>query len=102
MNDKPEVCVVHIETRRFFDECQYSYLPEMYPIFGVYSTREKAVEAVWDYFANRYKEQHEVCYDTFDAEGNYLFYDLCFKREDKTFKGCAFYSVNFYLQTIDV
>lgn len=21
MNDKQEVCVVHIETRRFFDEC---------------------------------------------------------------------------------
>ena len=102
MNNEQDVCVVHIETREFLDECQGSYLPEMCPIFGVYSTREKAVEAVWDYFANRYKEQHEVCYDTFDAEGNYLFYDLCFKREDKTFKGCAFYSVNFYLQTIDV
>ena len=102
MNDKQKVCVVHIETRRFFDECKNSYLPVMYPIFGVYSTREKAERAVWDYFTNRFKEQYEVCCDNFDAEGNCLDFDLCFKREDKIFKGCAFYGVDFYLETIDV
>ncbi|MBQ2397302.1 MAG: hypothetical protein II304_09770 [Bacteroidales bacterium] len=101
MNDKKKVCVVHIETRRFFDECQSSFLPVMYPIFGVYSTREEAEHAVWDYFTNRFKEKYEVCCDNFDAEGNGLYFDLCFKREDKTFKGCAFYGVNFYCETID-
>lgn len=101
MNDKKKVCVVHIETRRFFDECQSSFLPVMYPIFGVYSTREEAEHAVWDYFTNRFKEKYEVCCDNFDAEGNGLYFDLCFKREDKTFKGCAFYGVNFYYETID-
>ena len=102
MNDKQKVCVVHTETRRFFDECQISYLPLLYPIFGVYSTREKAERAVWDYFTNRFKEQYEVCCDNFDVEGNVLEFDLCFKREDKIFKGCAFYGVDFYFETIDV
>lgn len=102
MNNEQKVCVVHIETRRFFDECQSSYLPVMCPIFGVYSTREKAEREVWDYFTNRFKEQYEVCCNDFDTEGNRLYFDLCFKREDKTFKGCAFYLVNFYLETINV
>lgn len=102
MNDKQKVCVVHIETRRFFDECQDSYLPEMYPIFGVYSTEEKAEQAVFDYFTNRYKEQHEPCFEDFDVDGERLDYDVCFKRVDKAFGGCAFYGVNFYLETIDL
>ena len=101
-NKCAKVCVVHIETRRFWDDCQHSYLPVMYPIFGVYSTRENAERAVWDYFTNRFKEHFEVCCDDCDAEGNILFYDLCFKREDKVFKGHALYGVDFYLETIDV
>lgn len=102
MNNKQEVYVVHIETRSFFDECQNSYLPVMYPIFGVYSTREKAELSVWDYFANRFKEQYEVCCDDFDIDGEGLDYDVCFKRVDKVFGGYAFYLVKFYLETIDV
>lgn len=102
MNKKQEVCVVHIETRRFFDECQSSYLPLMYPIFGVYSTREKAERAVLDYFTNRFKEQYGVCFEDFDVDGERLDYDVCFKRVDKVFGGCAFYCINFYLRTIDV
>lgn len=102
MNNKQKVYVVHIETRRFFDECQNSYLPEMYPIFGVYSTREKAEVEVFDYFANRFKEQHEQCFEDFDIPGEGLDYDVCFKRVDKVFGGCAFYLVKFYLETIDV
>ena len=102
MNDKQTVYVVHIETRRFFDECQSSYLPEMCPIFGVYSTREKAEREVWDYFTNRFKEQYELCLDNFDIDGERMDYDVCFKRVDKTYKGCAFYGVTFHLATIDV
>ena len=102
MNDKQKVCVVHIETRRFFDECQESYLPLMYPIFGVYSTREKAEREVGDYFMNRYKEQHEPCLEDLDIDGEGLDYDFCFKRVDKVFGGCAFYLVKFYLEIIDV
>ena len=66
--NKQEVCVVHIETRRFWDASQNSYLPVMYPIFGVYSTREKAEYAVWDYFTNRFEGKYKVCFDDFDAE----------------------------------
>lgn len=102
MNDKQKVCVVHIETRRFFDECQNSYLPVMYPIFGVYSTRGKAEAAVFDYFVNRFKEQHEQCFEDFDTDGESLDFDVCFKRVDKVFGGYAFYLVKFYLKTIDV
>lgn len=102
MNNKQKVYVVHIETRRFFDECQKSYLPVMYPIFGVYSTREKAEVEVFDYFANRFKEQHEQCFEDFDTDGERLDYDVCFKRVDKVFGGYAFYLVKFYLETIDV
>lgn len=101
MNDKQKVCVVHIETRRFLDECQGSWPPVMYPIFGVYSTRAKAEQAVWDYFTNRSKEQYEVCFDGFDIDGEPLDYDDCFKRVDKEFGGCAFYCINFYVETID-
>lgn len=102
MNNKQEVCVVYIETRAFFDECQGSYLPIMYPIFGVYSTRVKAEQEVWDYFTNRYKGQYEVCWDDSDIDGERLDYDVCFKRVDKEFGGCAFYCVNYYLKTIDL
>lgn len=102
MNDKQKVCVVHIETRRFFDERQASYLPVMYPIFGVYSTREKAEVEVFNYFANIFKEKYEQCFEDSDIDGVGLDYDVCFKRVDKVFKGCAFYLVNFYLETIDV
>ena len=102
MNDKQKVCVVHIETRRFFDECQSSYLPILYPIFGVYSTIEKAERAVCDYFTNRFKEHYEHCFEDFDIDGERLDYDVCFKRVDKVFGGCAFYCVSFYLETIDV
>jgi hypothetical protein len=99
--NKQEVCVVHIETRRFFDECQSSYLPTMYPIFGVYSTKEKAGREVWDYFTNRFKVLYEPCFEDYDIDGEMLDYDICFKRTDKKFGGCAFYCVNFYLETID-
>lgn len=102
MTNNQEVCVVHVETRLFFDECQSSSLPVMYPIFGVYSTREKAEREVWDYFTNRFKEQYEVCFEDFDFDGENLDYDVFFKRVDKAFGGCAFYCVNFYLKTIDV
>lgn len=98
MTNNQEVCVVHIETRRFFDECQRSSLPEMYPIFGVYSTKERAGRAVLDYF----KEQYESWWDDSDVDGERLDYDVCFKRVDKVFGGCAFYCVKFYLETIDV
>ena len=49
-DESKEVWVVTIESRRFFDECQHSYLPEMNKVFGVYSTKEKASEEVWNYF----------------------------------------------------
>lgn len=102
MNDKQEVCVVHIETRKFWDDCQKSYLPTMYPIFGVYSTKEKAERDLWDYFTNRFKEEYEPCFDEFDIDGGRLGYDVCFKLVDKAFGGCAYYCVDFYLETIDI
>lgn len=101
MNNKQEVCVVHIETRSFYDEYHNSYLPEMCPIFGVYSTREKAELEVWDYFANRFKGQYEAYFEGFDIDGERLYCDVCFKRVDGVFAGCAFYCVTFHLATID-
>lgn len=53
MENNKNVWVVTVESRRFFDECQYSYLPEMDKVFGVYSTKEKASSEVWDYFMGK-------------------------------------------------
>ena len=48
-----KVCVVTIDTRRFFDECQKSYLPIMHKVFGVYIDRDKAQSAIWEYFRDQ-------------------------------------------------
>ena len=99
--NKQKVCVVHIKQIVFSDEFRGSYLPESWPIFGVYSTRLKAEQAVWDYFA-KFKGQCKLCFGDFDIYGEILDCDICIKREDKSIGGCAFYCINFYLKTIDV
>ena len=101
-NESKEVWVVTIENRRFFDECQHSYLPEMKKVFGVYSTKEKAFAEVWDYFMGRYAVEHEVFLDNYDINGEYIGCELVFKRADKKYGGHALYGVDFHLETIDV
>jgi hypothetical protein len=95
------VCVVSIETRRFFDECQASYLPEMYKVFGVFSTQEKAENAVFSYFMDRYSGQYEIYDECHDADGNYIGSDIVFIRKDKMFGGHALYGIEFHHKDID-
>ena len=98
-NESREVWVVTIESRRFFDECQHSYLPEMNKVFGVYSTKEKASEEVWNYFGG---DNFESFFDNHDADGDFIGCELVFKRVDKKYGGHALYGVDFHLETIDV
>ena len=97
---KKTVYVVTIDTRRFFDECQYSYLPVMHRVFGVYDSLEKAHKDVWDYFVNNETEQYEICFDDYDADGVFLGYDDTFKRTDERYGGCAYYGVDYHTEVI--
>lgn len=96
-----EVCVVHIDTRRFFDEEQYSYLPEMNPIFGVYDTKEKAYKEVLDFFTERNKDLFELVDIHYDLDGEYIGSELIFKRVDNKYGGVALYGIDFYIETIE-
>lgn len=96
-----QVCVVTIESRRFFDECEKSYLPLMNTIFGIYLTKEKAEKEVWDYFMRRFEGKYEICLQEEDIEGMYLDYDVVFKRTDKEYGGVAYYGVNYHIETIE-
>lgn len=101
-NESREVWVVTIESRRFFDECQHSYLPEMNKVFGVYSTKEKASSEVWDYFMGKDAEKYEIFLDNYDANGEYIGCEYIFKRVDEKYGGHALYGIDFHLETIDV
>ena len=98
MENNKNAWVVTVESRRFFDECQYSYLPEMHKVFGVYSTKEKAQSEVWNYF----KDKFELFDENYDADGEYIGCELIFKRVDEKYGGHALYGIDFYLETIDV
>lgn len=94
------VCVVTVDTRRFFDECQHSYLPVMYKVFGVYNSKEKAYDDVWHYFTNNTTGQYEVCFDEYDKEGILLGYDDCFTKTDKTYGGIAYYGIDYWIENV--
>lgn len=97
-----KVCVVTIDTRRFFDECQNSYLPIMHKVFGVYIDINKAQSAIWEYFSEKFKEEFEYCLDKIDKDGEALVYDDVFTRTDKTYGGIAYYGISYYMENIRV
>lgn len=94
------VCVVTIDTRRIFDECQKSYLPIMHKVFGVYSDKNKAQSAIWEYFSEDFKEIFEYCLDNFDKDGEVLAYDDVFMRTDKKYGGIAYYGIDYHIENV--
>lgn len=96
------VCVVTIDTRRFFDECLASYLPIKHKVFGVYTDINKAQSDVWEYFSERFKEEYEYCLDKFDKDGEPLVYDDVFTRTDKKYGGIAYYGISYHIENIEV
>lgn len=102
MENNKNVWVVTVESRRFFDKSQYSYLPEMNKVFGVYSTKEKASNEVWDYFMGKGAEKYEIFLDDYDVEGKYIGCEYVFQRVDEEYGGHALYGIDFHLETIDV
>lgn len=96
-----QVCVVTIDSRRFFDECEKSFLPEMYTVFGVYSTVEAAQKEVYDYFMRRFEGLYEPCFEENDVDGVTLDYDIVFKRTDKEYGGIAYYGINYWVENVE-
>jgi hypothetical protein len=96
-----KVWVVTIDTRRFFDDCECSFLPLMWTVFGVYSSEEKAKADVKDYFMRRFAGDYEYCFDKTDIDGNSLSYDEVFKRIDQNYGGVAYYGVDYYWEDIE-
>ena len=90
------IWIVTIESRRFFDDCQYSYLPVFNKIFGVYYSREEAEKEVWKHFADKY----EICFDDYDPEGEYLGYDDAFMLVDEKYGGKAIYGIDYHQETL--
>lgn len=96
-----QVCVVTIDSRRFFGEYVGGFLPEMYTVFGVYSTVEAAHEEVYDFFMRRYEGLYEPCFEENDVDGETLDYDIVFKRTDKEFGGVAYYGVDYHIKNVE-
>lgn len=96
-----QVCVVTIDSRRFFGECGGSFLPEMYTVFGVYSTEEAAHKEVYDYFMRRFEGLYEPCFEENDVDGETLDYDIVFKITDKKCGGIAYYGINYWVENVE-
>ena len=95
-----KVWVVTIDTIQKWDECQDSYLPTMNKVFGVYSTKDEAIQEVWSYFSPKIDKGYEYGFDTEDQEGNWLDYEDLFILTDPEYGGRAYYCVNYHLETL--
>lgn len=91
------VNIVRIETIRHFDECQYSYLPLMNDIMGVYNSINDAKNAVWRYFGDdkyEYITDNDIIYDIAPYS------DTLFKYTDQKYGGVAYYAIYYYTESV--
>ena len=95
MSDRQKVIVVTIESRRYFDECERSYLPLYKTVFGVYKSKENALKDVWKSFGS-----YEINLDYLDENGEYMDFDDSFKFIDETYGGYAIYCVKYSEETV--
>lgn len=90
-NNKLKVYVVHIETDRFFDECEESYLPVMKDIFGVYLSKDTARKEIFERFnGEKYVLEQTIPIHT-DKGTEYAY---MFKYEDKEYGGYCLYIID--------
>lgn len=92
--------IVRIESIRFFDDSQYSYLPYFNEIFGVYTDEQQAKNAVWAYFGS--SDDYEIIIDECDDIDNVIISNNSdvFKYVDKTYGGVAYYIVSYHVEWI--
>ena len=92
--------IVRIETIRFFDDCEYSYLPYFNEIFGVYTDEQQAKKSVWEYFGSN--DDYEIIIDECDDIDNVVISNDSdvFKYVDKTYGGVAYYIVSYHIEWI--
>lgn len=96
-NNKLKVYVVHIETDRFFDECERSYLPLMQDIFGVYLSKNTAEKEIFEYFdGDEYVLEQTIPIHT-DKGTEYAY---IFKYEDKNYGGYCLYTIDIIEETV--
>lgn len=91
-----ELHIVRIESIRHFDEFEYSYLPYMHEIFGVYKSKKEAVDAVWSVFGT--DDKYEIEFDKDECP----FCDELFKYEDKKYGGVAYYGIFYHVEHIEL
>ena len=86
-----ELHIVRIESIRHFDEFEYSYLPYMHEIFGVFKSKKEAVDAVWRTFGS---DEYEWILNNDECP----YCDELFKYEDKRYGGVAYYGIFYHTE----
>ena len=83
------VVVVTIKSDRRFDDNEYSHLPLMNEVFGVYSSLEKAQAAVSEHFCN---DKYDcLCWDKNTAYFSY---------RDGNYGGIAYYEATYHYKEV--
>ena len=95
---KDPLHIVRIESIRYFDDCQYSYLPYFDEIFGVYTSQKDAQRAVWSYFGKDDEYEYICDGNIKDKEAPYA--DEIFKYVDKHHGGYAYYAIYYHTEWI--
>ena len=90
-----ELHIVRIESIRHFDEFEYSYLPYMHEIFGVFKSKKEATEAVWRSFGS---DEYEWIFNNDECP----YCDELFKYEDKEYGGVAYYGIFYHTEYIEL
>lgn len=91
------VWVVAAETKRVFDEFEYSYLPVLWPTFGVYASEKDAERGAWGYYSreqDRANENFEV--ELEDCGSNFI----KIRHTDKRYGGYAIYTLSWTKENI--
>lgn len=89
-----KIWIVTVESHRFFDEFERSYLPLFNPVFGVYSSEHEANEAIWRHFGDEKYEYMDNDDEVCDRDGSYIYHDEAFKYTDKEHGGYAIYGIH--------
>lgn len=91
------IWVVTIDTLKYFDECQRSFLPDFHKVFGVYRTKDEAMGALYSTFYNEKGEYEPMTDNELVELGCSDGYDEAFKYEDKEYGGFAIYGIEYHL-----
>jgi hypothetical protein len=94
-----KIWIATVDSHRYLDDFEYSYLPLYRKVFGVYHTRDEAVKAVFQKFCN--EENYDIYFEQYAPNGEYLGYDHMFYYKDAKYGGYAIYGIDYHLETIE-